>query len=111
MHENPGITMRYLKSAAIVLVGAAAGIALYLLSAFILAAIGFYTLSFGTGAFAALALAGVITAMCALATRNTTPDSTSGPLRLLAAGFLGVLALLCVAAIVWMPELIAFWPH
>ena len=102
--------LRNLKAVTFVVLGAIAGIALYLICAVILSIVGFYTLSFGTGAFIGLAVAGMGVALYARASRAETRDAASPAAKLLTAGLLGTLALTCIAAIIWMPELIAFWP-
>lgn len=98
-------------SVALLIVGAVLGILIYFITMMVLAALGFYTLALGTAPFVALLLSLVGTILVAGVGRGSSADDSIGSGWFMIAGLLITLVTACVVAVVYTPELIAFWPH
>lgn len=103
---------RLAQSAGIIVAGVAAGLAVYVWLVFMLALVGFYTVSFGTAAFVALLISAVLVATSVITERRRAPDE---PPRARLGLFLRTMLVthiaLCIFAAVFMPETVLFFPH
>ena len=101
---------RRLRTIALVTLGVLAGIDLYCASMLALAAAGFHTLAIGTASFLTLVIWAVLTSLFAVTARHASAEFKR-QLRLFFAGMLAFVLISCVAAVVFIPQLVAFWPH
>ena len=105
---------RLLVSVGLVAAGLVAGGGLYLSVMFAMAAAGFYTLSFGTGSFVALAVSLLVASVAEIVARRGAAEDAPDFVRQLRTflwAAIALHALLCVFAVIFMPETVLFWPH